>query len=216
MGPFPIWVFKCAVMLDFPALFKSEFWSTLTFGIYPLLVFFPFSFFLSAAMGTPKRRCAKARTRGATPHPRSGQKPGGPHTQKVVAKRSYPTSEVRGSGREYQTATVQERPIGATPRPRSEGMAERRYPVSEVSGGDERSYPLSEVRGGDREEIPHAPSPRPGVMGAGWGGGATPRPHARGQGQWPGGTTPCLRPGVVAGRTNPTSKEPWLRGRRRA
>ena len=25
-----------------------------------------------------------------------------------------------------------------------------------------------------------------------------------------------LRPGAVAGRTNPTSKEPWLRGRRRA
>ena len=129
MGPFPIWVFKCAVMLDFPALFKSEFWSTLTFGIYPLLVFFPFSFFLSAAMGTPKRRCAKARTRGATPHPRSGQKPGGPHTQKVVAKRSYPTSEVRGSGREYQTATAQER------------LAERSYPVSEVGGGGREDQP---------------------------------------------------------------------------
>ena len=27
-----------------------------------------------------------------------GQKPGGPHAQEAVAKRSYPTSEVRGSG----------------------------------------------------------------------------------------------------------------------
>ena len=53
----------------------------------------------------------------------------------------------------------------------------------EVRGGDERSYPASEVRGGVQEEIPHAPSPRPGA---------------------------------VVGRTNPTSKEPWLRGRRRA
>ena len=37
-------------------------------------------------------------------------KPGGPHAQRAAAKRSYPTSEVRGSGREYQTAVAQERP----------------------------------------------------------------------------------------------------------
>ena len=51
-------------------------------------------------------------------------------------------------------------------------------------------------------------------------------PHVRGQGQKPGGAiprprpgagpTPCLRPGAAAGRTNPMSKEPWLRGCRRA
>ena len=29
-------------------------------------------------------------------------------------------------------------------------------------------------------------------------------------------TPPRLRPGAVAGRTNPTSKEPWLHGHRRA
>ena len=63
------------------------------------------------------------------------------------------------------------------------GTAERSYPASEVKGGNERSYPASEVRGGGREELPHAPSPRPGA---------------------------------VAGRTNPKSKEPWLRGHRRA
>ena len=63
-------------------------------------------------------------------------------------------SEVRGRGREYQTATGQERPRGATPRPRSGGVAQRRYPASEARGGDERSYPTSEVRKGCGEEIP--------------------------------------------------------------
>ena len=42
-------------------------------------------------------------------------------------------------------------PGGATPRPRSGGAAERRYPASEVRGCDERSYPTSEVRGSGRE-----------------------------------------------------------------
>ena len=37
------------------------------------------------------------------PHVRGqGQKSGGPHAQRAAAKRSYPTSEVRGSGREYR------------------------------------------------------------------------------------------------------------------
>ena len=44
-------------------------------------------------------------------------------------------------------------------------MAERRYPASEVRGGEERSYPTSEARGGGQEEIPHAPSLRPGAVG---------------------------------------------------
>ena len=55
-----------------------------------------------------------------------GQKPGGPHAQRAATKRRCPTSEVRGSSRECQAATVQERlrgqgrrPRGATPRPRS-------------------------------------------------------------------------------------------------
>ena len=35
------------------------------------------------------------------PHVRGqGQKPGGPHARRVAAKRSYPTSEARGGGRE--------------------------------------------------------------------------------------------------------------------
>ena len=70
----------------------------------------------------------------------------------------------------------------------------------------ERSYPASEVRDGQEEP-----------------------PRARVQGQWLGGATPRLRPGVAAGRSNPTSearvatgrsnpmpKEWWLGGCRRA
>ena len=49
-----------------------------------------------------------------------------------AAKRSYPTSEVRGSGQECQAATAQERWRRAT----------------QVRG-----------RGGSQEELPHAPTP---------------------------------------------------------
>ena len=52
-----------------------------------------------------------------------------------VAKRSYPTSEVRGSSRECQAATAQEWPRGATLRPRSRAAARGTYPASEVRGG---------------------------------------------------------------------------------
>ena len=82
--------------------------------------------------GVPKRR------REELPDVRGqGQKPGGPNARRAAAKRSYPTSEVRGSGRECQIATAQERLRGDT--------------ASEVRGGDERSYPASEVRGGRQD-----------------------------------------------------------------
>ena len=58
-----------------------------------------------------------------------------------------------GSSREYQTATVQEWLRGATPPPRSEGAAERRYPATEVRGGD-KSYPESEAKGDGWKEHP--------------------------------------------------------------
>ena len=83
----------------------------------------------------------------------------------MATKRSYPMSEVRGSGREYQTAMAQERPRGATLRSSSAGEAERRYPVSEVRGR--------------REEILHAPNPRPGAAAR----RSNPMPEARGGGQ---------------------------------
>ena len=98
---------------------------------------------------------ALKRGREETPHvPGQGQKLGGRHARRVAAKRSYPTSKVRGSCREYQTATAEEQWRGASPRPRSGGAAKRRYPASEVRGGDKRSYPLSEVRGHDERSYP--------------------------------------------------------------
>ena len=67
--------------------------------------------------------------------------------RRVAAKRSYPTSEVRGSGGECQAATAQEWPSGATPCPRlggrlggvtphlrSGGVAGRTNPASKDSG----------------------------------------------------------------------------------
>ena len=59
-----------------------------------------------------------------------------------AAERSYPTSEVRGSGRECQAVMAQERPRGATPRPRPGAAAGR-------------SNPAPAVRGCGREEQPH-------------------------------------------------------------
>ena len=58
-----------------------------------------------------------------------GQKPGGPHARGAAAKRSYPTSEVRGSGQECQAVKVQEWPKG---------------------------YPMPKARGGGQEELPDA------------------------------------------------------------
>ena len=81
------------------------------------------------------------RGREELPHVRcQGQKPGGPLARRAAAKRSYPTSEVRGSCREYQTATALEWPRGATPRPRSGVTAE--------------SARLRQRRNG-QEELPH-------------------------------------------------------------
>ena len=114
-----------------------------------------------------------------------------------AAKRSHPTSEVRGRSREDPMPEGL-RPRGVTPRPRSgqrrrvpdcdgAGTAKRSYPTSEIKGGgreelptskvrcsDERSYPASEVRGGGREEIPHAPTPEAK------GGGREEQPHLHG------------------------------------
>ena len=65
-------------------------------------------------------------------------------------------SEVRGSGRECQAGTAQERPKGATPRLRSGEVAGRSYLASEVlrggGGKAKRSHPAPETRGGGQEE----------------------------------------------------------------
>ena len=72
-------------------------------------------------------------------------------------------------------------------------------PDCDGAGMAERSYPTSEVEGGSREEIPHTLKPEDRD------GGREELPHP-----------PKPRPGVVAGRTNPTSKKPWLHRRKRA
>ena len=134
------------------------------------------------------------------PHVRGqGQKTGGPQAQRVAAKRSYPMSEVRGSGREYQTVTAQEQPRGDTTasevggRPRGDTQRLRSGLVTRGVTPHPRSWAEA------RRSYPMPLSPRPGAAG----GRSYPTP-------------PRLRSGVVAGRTNPMSKEPWLRRHRRA
>ena len=73
-------------------------------------------------------------------------------------------SEVRGSGQECQTATVQERPGGATPCLRS------------GEGGGREEIPS--IQGQGRQ--PGGATPRPHARGQGpRPGGATPRPRAQ-------------------------------------
>ena len=83
-------------------------------------------------------------------------------------------AEVRDSGRECQAATAQERLRGATPPPRSGAMARRRYPIPEARDGGRGSHPEPKAKGGCQEEQPHAPGQgqRPG--------GSTPPPRSRG------------------------------------
>ena len=74
-------------------------------------------------------------------------------------KRSYPTSEVKGSDRECQAATAQEWLRGATPSPRFRAAAKRSNPTSKEwwlhqRRRVERTYSTFKVRRGSREEIP--------------------------------------------------------------
>ena len=78
-----------------------------------------------------------------------------------MAKRSYPTSEVRGRSQEDPMPEGRQ-PRGVTPCPRSGGVAERRYPASEVRGGGREELPHApkpEASGGRRKELLHAPTP---------------------------------------------------------
>ena len=74
--------------------------------------------------------------------------------------------------------------------------------MSEVGGMAERRYPASEVRGCGWEEIPHAPKPEAK------GGGGEEQPLNRGQGQWPGRPTPCLRSHSCVGAGGPRGAIP--------
>ena len=95
-----------------------------------------------------------------------------------TAKRSYPTSEVKGSGRECQAATAPEWPRGATLHPRS-GRPGGDTPCPRLGAAAERSYPVPEARGGWEKP-----------------------PQARGQGQRLEGVSLRPRPEAAAGRSN--------------
>ena len=93
---------------------------------------------------------------------------------------AYPMSEVRGSSRERQAATAQERPRGAT-QVRGQGRQPGGATPCLRSGvADERSYPASEASG----------SWDPGALGTGC---CNPAHQA-----WPRGVTPRPRSGAVA------------------
>ena len=89
-----------------------------------------------------------------------GQKPGGPHAWRAAAKRSYLTSEVRGSGRECQAAMVQEWPRRATPHLRSGVVAERSYPMPKARGRGQEDQ--LQARGQGRWTGGPTPCPRSG------------------------------------------------------
>ena len=74
-----------------------------------------------------------------------------------TTERRYPTSEVRGSSRECQAATVQERPRRATPHPRSGRAAERSYPTPPCprpGAAAERIYPSLRPEAAARRSYP--------------------------------------------------------------
>ena len=65
-------------------------------------------------------------------------------------------------------------------------------PGCDSTGAAERSYPPPEARGSSQEELP----------------------HAQGQGQWPGGATPCPRNGGCAGTGELKGATPTFKVRR--
>ena len=95
-----------------------------------------------------------------------------------MAKRSYPTSEVRGSSQECQTVTVQEQLRGATPRPRLVGWprGDTQRPRSGAVRKGVTPHPRSGAAAGRRYPMPL--SPRPGAVAR----RSNPTPEARGGG----------------------------------
>ena len=106
-----------------------------------------------------------------------------------AAERSYPTSEVRGSGRECQAAMAQERPRGAT-QVRGQWRPGGDTPRLRSGVAAEKSYPVSEARGGGREELP----------------------RVQGRGAW----ESHLAPEARGGSQEAQPEEQWLRRHRRA
>ena len=124
-----------------------------------------------------------------------------------AAERSYPTSEVRGRSREDPMPEGRW-PRGVTPRPRSGASAES----TRLQRRRNRQEELPHVRiHGGRPRGDTQPA-RSGVATR----GVTPRPRSGAEVETRYPTPLSPRPGAAGGRSNPTSKEPWLRGRRRA
>ena len=75
-----------------------------------------------------------------------------------------------------------------------------------------------ETKGGGQEELPHlrGQGQRPRVPGCNGSGTAEKNYPSPMSGAAAGRSYPCPRPGAVVERTNTTSKERWLRRRRRA
>ena len=137
------------------------------------------------------------------PHVRGqGQKPGGTHAQGEAAKRSYPTSQVRGSGQECQAATAQEWLRGATPHPRSGVVAGRSYSTSKARDNGREELPMSEARDSGREELPTSEAR---------GGGQEYLPHTQGQGWLWGEATPPPRSSGCWGAGGPRGAIPRSR-----
>ena len=92
----------------------------------------------------------------------------------------YPTSEVRGSGRECQAAMVQEWPRRATPHLRSGVVAERSYTMPKARGRGQEDHSKPEARGGGRVDQPHVQ----GVVAARVQEGLEKLSHVEGQEGW--------------------------------
>ena len=87
---------------------------------------------------------ALKRDREELPHVRGqGQRPGGPHARRAAAKRSYPTSEVRGSGQE-------EIPHASTPKARGGGWEDQPHTVA--ARAQEGLEELSHVEGQEGQQ----------------------------------------------------------------
>ena len=85
---------------------------------------------------------------GNTPRPRSG----------AAARRSYPSSEVRGGQEELPCIRGQGRPVGDTPCPRPGAVTLRSHPEPKARGSSWEEPPMLEARVGDQEEHPEGKS----------------------------------------------------------
>ena len=135
--------------------------NTYCFNDYSFVVQYEFRWLCSIgalSAGSCDRRSKRGREE--LPYVRGqGQKPGGRHARRAAAKRSYPTSEVRGGSQECQAAMAQEQPRGPTPHLRSGVVAGRSYPTPQAQGQGQQPGGATHVQG--QGQRPGGPTPRP-------------------------------------------------------